>query len=66
MKTFYVCLKHGIAWMGETQDMQAEYNYGQQIHYFDTEQEAHDYLCFIEASIDAQVDKLCGGYDTGE
>ena len=42
MKTFYVCLKHGIAWMGETQDMQADYNYGQQIHYFDTEQEAHD------------------------
>ena len=65
MNKYYVCLKHGTAWMDEIQNMRADYNYGQHIHYFETFDEAHKYLCYIEASIDAEVDRLCG-YETGE
>lgn len=65
MIKYYVCLKHGTAWMDEIQNMHSDYQYGNHIHYFASYEEAEDYLSFLQASLDAEEDKLCG-YETGE
>ena len=44
MNNWYVCLKYGTAWVDNISNMHADYNYGQQIWYFASQEEAENFL----------------------